>query len=54
MQVLKDAASTTVTVHGATGVILITTKSGKNTNIGQPKVTLNSYYGFEEAWKYSI
>lgn len=52
MQVLKDAASTAIYgSRGATGVILITTKSGKNTNIGQPKVTLNSYYGFEEAWK---
>ncbi len=52
MQVLKDAASTAIYgSRGANGVILITTKSGKTTNIGQPKVSLNSYYGFEEAWK---
>ena len=51
MQVLKDAASTAIYgSRGANGVILITTKSGKNTNIGQPKVSLNSYYGFEQAW----
>ena len=52
MQILKDAASTAIYgARGANGVILITTKSGKNTNIGQPKVSLSSYYGFEEAWK---
>ena len=52
VQVLKDAASTAIYgSRGATGVILITTKSGKYTNNGQPKVSLNSYYGVEEAWK---
>ena len=48
IQVLKDAASTAIYgSRGANGVILITTKTGKNTNIGQPKVSLRSYYGFE-------
>jgi TonB-linked SusC/RagA family outer membrane protein len=52
MQVLKDAASTAIYgSRGANGVILITTKSGKNANSGQPKVSLSSYYGFEQAWK---
>lgn len=52
IQVLKDAASTAIYgSRGATGVILITTKSGKNTNNGQPKVSLKSYYGVEQAWK---
>ena len=52
MQVLKDAASTAIYgSRGANGVILITTKSGKNARNGQPKVSFNSYYGVEEAWK---
>ncbi len=52
IQVLKDAASSAIYgSRGANGVILITTKSGKNTNNGQPKVSLNNYYGVEKAWK---
>ncbi len=52
MQVLKDAASAAIYgSRGANGVILITTKSGKNANNGQPKVSLSSYYGVEKAWK---
>ena len=52
MQVLKDAASTAIYgSRGANGVILITTKSGKNANKGQPKVSFSSYYGVEQAWK---
>jgi len=52
MQVLKDAASTAIYgSRGANGVILITTKSGKSAKIGVPKVSISSYYGFEEPWK---
>ncbi len=52
MQVLKDAASAAIYgSRGANGVILITTKSGKNANNGQPKVSLRSYYGVEQPWK---
>jgi TonB-linked SusC/RagA family outer membrane protein len=52
MQVLKDAASAAIYgSRGANGVILITTKSGKNLNNGQPRVTLRSYYGVEQPWK---
>ena len=52
MQVLKDAASAAIYgSRGANGVILITTKSGKNKNNGQPKVSLRSYYGVEQPWK---
>ena len=52
MQVLKDAASAAIYgSRGANGVILITTKSGKNAKNGQPRVSLSSYYGFEQPWK---
>lgn len=52
MQVLKDAASAAIYgSRGANGVILITTKSGKNNNNGQPRVSLRSYYGVEQPWK---
>lgn len=52
MQVLKDAASSAIYgSRGANGVILITTKSGKDRTTGQPKVSLRSYYGTEKAWK---
>ncbi|HLN22233.1 MAG TPA: TonB-dependent receptor [Bacteroidales bacterium] len=52
MQVLKDAASAAIYgSRGANGVILITTKSGRNMNNGQPKVSLRSYYGVEQPWK---
>jgi TonB-dependent starch-binding outer membrane protein SusC len=52
MQVLKDAASTAIYgSRGANGVILITTKSGKNEKVGVPKVSFSSYYGIEEPWK---
>jgi TonB-linked SusC/RagA family outer membrane protein len=52
MQVLKDAASAAIYgSRGANGVILITTKSGKSSKGGQPKVSLRSYYGFEQPWK---
>ncbi len=49
MQILKDAASCAIYgSRGANGVIIITTKSGK---VGAPKVSINSYYGVETAWK---
>ena len=52
LQVLKDAASAAIYgSRGANGVILITTKSGRNAKNGQPKVSLYSYYGFEQPWK---
>lgn len=45
MDVLKDAASTAIYgTRGATGVILITTKKGKE---GQMKVQLSGYYGVQ-------
>jgi TonB-linked SusC/RagA family outer membrane protein len=52
LQVLKDAASAAIYgSRGANGVILITTKSGKNMKNGQPKVSFRSYYGVEQPWK---
>jgi TonB-linked SusC/RagA family outer membrane protein len=52
MQVLKDAASAAIYgSRGSNGVILITTKSGKSSKTGQPKVSLRSYYGVEQPWK---
>ena len=52
MQVLKDAASTAIYgSRGANGVIIITTKKGKSERAGEPRVSLNSYYGVEKAWK---
>ena len=49
MQVLKDAASCAIYgSRGANGVIIITTKSGRQ---GAPKVSLSTYYGVETAWK---
>lgn len=46
MQILKDAGSASIYgVRGANGVIVITTKKGKN---GPPKVTYDAYYGTQE------
>lgn len=46
IDILKDAASASVYgTRGSGGVILITTKSGKQ---GQMKVSLDSYYGFQK------
>ncbi len=48
INVLKDAASTAIYgSRGANGVILITTKGGKNQN-GKTSVSLNMYYGFQQ------
>lgn len=47
IQVLKDAASAAIYgSRAANGVVLITTKKGK---IGAPKITFNSYVGYNEA-----
>ena len=47
IQVLKDAASAAIYgSRAANGVVLITTKGGK---IGKPKLTFNSYVGYNEA-----
>ncbi len=49
IQVLKDAAAAAIYgSRGANGVVLITTKSGQT---GAPKVTIDSYVGFEEPWR---
>jgi TonB-linked SusC/RagA family outer membrane protein len=49
IQVLKDASAGAIYgSRAATGVIIITTKKGK---AGLPKVTLNSYYGFQNVPK---
>lgn len=50
MEVLKDAASTAIYgSRGANGVIIVTTKKGA---AGQPRVTVNSYYGVTDAVYY--
>ena len=49
IEVLKDAASGAVYgARAATGVILVTTKTGK---IGKTKVTYDFSYGWQSAWK---
>lgn len=46
--VLKDAASTAIYgARGANGVVIITTKGGKNTN-GKTTVTYNAFYGISQ------
>ncbi|MCS3797202.1 SusC/RagA family TonB-linked outer membrane protein [Niastella sp. OAS944] len=48
LNVLKDAASTAIYgSRGANGVVVITTKGGKNTN-GKTNVSYNMYYGFQQ------
>jgi TonB-dependent starch-binding outer membrane protein SusC len=48
LNVLKDAASTAIYgSRGANGVVVITTKGGKNTN-GKTNVTYNMYYGVQQ------
>lgn len=44
VSVLKDASAAVYGVRGANGVILVTTKKGKN---GAPDLTYNGYYGFQ-------
>ena len=49
VEILKDAASAAIYGSRASnGVVLITTKRGK---AGKSKITLNSSYGQQEAWK---
>ncbi|MBB5285147.1 TonB-linked SusC/RagA family outer membrane protein [Rhabdobacter roseus] len=49
MQVLKDASA--ASIYGAragNGVVIITTKKGK---AGKPKLTYDTYYGTQSAWR---
>lgn len=49
IQVLKDASAAAIYgSRGANGVVIITTKSGKS---GKPRITYNSYYGWNETSK---
>jgi TonB-linked SusC/RagA family outer membrane protein len=49
VEVLKDGASAAIYgSEGANGVIIITTKSGKN-NKGKTVITYDAYYGFQKA-----
>ncbi|MBX6360849.1 MAG: TonB-dependent receptor [Acidobacterium ailaaui] len=49
IDVLKDAASSAIYgSRGANGVILITTKEGST---GKPKFSIDSYYGFKQAYE---
>lgn len=49
ISVLKDAAATAIYgSRGANGVVLVTTKQGKN---GKPKVSFDSYVGFQNVNK---
>ncbi len=50
IEVLKDASATAIYgARAANGVVIITTKRG--TRSRNAKVTLNSYYGFQNYWK---
>jgi len=47
MQVLKDASSASIYgARAANGVVIVTTKQGK---IGVPRITIDSYYGVQQA-----
>ena len=49
LEVLKDASATAIYgSRGANGVVLITTKRGKNQ---KTRFSYNGYYGTQEAWK---
>jgi len=49
IQILKDASSSAIYgSRGANGVVIITTKTGKN---GKPVVSLNAYVGFQQREK---
>ncbi|WP_044206694.1 TonB-dependent receptor [Flammeovirga sp. OC4] len=49
IEVLKDAASSAIYgSRGANGVVLVTTKKGKE---GVSTVTYDGYYGIQEAWR---
>ncbi|MDR1654213.1 MAG: TonB-dependent receptor [Prevotellaceae bacterium] len=48
-EILKDASATAIYgSRGANGVILITTKHGKD---GKTKISFNSYYGVQTRWR---
>ena len=47
--VLKDAQASVYGSKGANGVVLVTTKMGKKNS--KPKVSFNSYFGFQETTK---
>ena len=47
ISILKDAQAAIYGVAGANGVVLVTTKTGKKNTA--PKVTYQTYYGFQEA-----
>lgn len=50
IDILKDASSTAIYgSRGANGVIIITTKQGKE---GKAHVSYNGYYSFDSAWDY--
>lgn len=50
MEVLKDAASAAIYgTRGANGVILVTTKKGKQ---GKAKITYNASFGWQNAWRH--
>ncbi|TXE09149.1 TonB-dependent receptor [Gelidibacter salicanalis] len=49
ISVLKDASAAVYGVRAANGVLLITTKTGK---IGKPKITFNTYSGFQSPTRY--
>lgn len=49
IQILKDASAAAIYgSRAANGVIIVTTKKGE---AGKPKVSLESYYGVQNAWK---
>ena len=49
IEILKDAAAASIYgSRGSNGVVLITTKRGK---AGKSKISLNTYYGTQEAWR---
>ncbi len=49
IDVLKDASATAIYgSRGANGVVMITTKRGKD---GAPKISYDAYFGMQEVWK---
>lgn len=49
IEILKDASATAIYgSNGANGVILVTTKKGKN---GKPKISFDTYVGSQKAWR---
>ena len=52
LEVLKDASSTAIYgARGANGVILVTTRRGKN---GAPRTTYSGYYGVKQAREFDL